>query len=60
MTEAGRPRLPLLDQSDKQQLFSRSFVQGNIYDTADRRGIAVDLLILFRWHQGGGFYTGLF
>ena len=43
-----RSRIPCLDQSDKQALFSRHFGQGNIYDTPDRRGIAVDLLILFR------------
>ena len=50
----------MLDQSDKQQLFSRSFGQGNIYDTADRRGIAVDLLILFRDIQPkGGQFTKL-
>ena len=41
-------RLPRLDQSDKQQTFARNFGMGNIYDTSDRRGIAVDLLILFR------------
>jgi len=40
--------LPRLDQSDKQQIFAKSFGMGNFYDTADRRGIAVDLLILFR------------
>lgn len=34
--------------ADKQQSFARHFGQGNIYDTSDRRGIAVDLLILFR------------
>merc|ERR1719309_1835915 len=54
---ANRSKLPMIDQSDKQQLFSRCFGQGNIYDTADRRGIAVDLLILFRDIQpkGGQF-----
>ena len=58
--QPSRARLPMLDQSDKQQLFSRSFGQGNIYDTADRRGIAVDLLILFRDIQPkGGQFTKL-
>ena len=48
--EAGtaRVKIPLIDQTDKQAAFSRHFGQGNIYDTPDRRGIAVDLLILFR------------
>ena len=44
----GRVKFPLIDQTDKQAVFSRHFGQGNIYDTPDRRGIAVDLLILFR------------
>jgi len=43
-----RKNLPRLDQTDKQQAFARNFGIGNIYDTSDRRGIAVDLLILFR------------
>ena len=47
-TSVTRSRGPCLDQTDKQTLFSRHFGQGNIYDTPDRRGIAVDLLILFR------------
>ena len=46
-TSVTRSRGPCLDQTDKQTLFSRHFGQGNIYDTPDRRGIAVDLLILF-------------
>ena len=51
-------RLPRLDQSDKQQIFARNFGMGNIYDTADRRGIAVDLLILFRdIHPKVGVHT---
>ena len=40
--------VPRLGLADKQQNFARHFGQGNIYDTSDRRGIAVDLLILFR------------
>ena len=47
-TAVTRSRGPCLDQSDKQTLFSQHFGQGSIYDTPDRRGIAVDLLILFR------------
>ena len=47
-TDATRVKFPLIDQTDKQAVFSRHFGQGNIYDTPDRRGIAVDLLILFR------------
>ena len=43
-----RSRGLCLDQTDKQTLFSQHFGQGSIYDTPDRRGIAVDLLILFR------------
>jgi len=55
-----RSRIPCLDQSDKQALFSRHFGQGNIYDTPDRRGIAVDLLILFRdIHPKGGQFSKL-
>jgi len=53
-------KLPMIDQSDKQAQFSRQFGQGNIYDTPDRRGIAVDLLILFRdIHPKGGQFTKL-
>jgi len=52
--------LPRLDQSDKQQAFARNFGMGNIYDTADRKGIAVDLLILFRdIHPKGLTYNKL-
>merc|ERR1719158_1285912 len=55
-----RSKIPCLDQTDKQSLFSRHFGQGNIYDTPDRRGIAVDLLILFRdIHPKGGQFTKL-
>ena len=55
-----KSKLPMIDQSDKQALFSRHFGQGNIYDTPDRRGIAVDLLILFRdIHPKGGQFCKL-
>jgi hypothetical protein len=40
--------LPRLDQTDKQQAFAKNFGMGNIYDTPDRRGIVVDLIVLFR------------
>ena len=56
----AKSKLPMIDQSDKQALFSRHFGQGNIYDTPDRRGIAVDLLILFRdIHPKGGQFCKL-
>jgi len=61
-TETGvtRRRGLCLDQTDKQTLFSQHFGQGSIYDTPDRRGIAVDLLILFRdIHPKGGQFTKL-
>jgi len=55
-----KSNLPCLDQSDKQQVFAKNFGMGNIYDTSDRRGIAVDLLILFRdIHPKGLHYNKL-
>ena len=55
-----KSKLPMIDQSDKQALLSRYSDQGNIYDTPDRRGIAVDLLILFRdIHPKGGQFCML-
>ena len=47
-TSFGQFSLPRLDQTDKQQAFAKNFGMGNIYDTPDRRGIVVDLIVLFR------------
>eukprot|EP00088_Acartia_fossae_P045155 TRINITY_DN4838_c0_g2_i2.p1 TRINITY_DN4838_c0_g2~~TRINITY_DN4838_c0_g2_i2.p1 ORF type:complete len:1164 (-),score=256.22 TRINITY_DN4838_c0_g2_i2:454-3480(-) len=44
----SKKNLPRLDQTDKQQAFAKNFGMGNIYDTPDRRGIVVDLIVLFR------------
>jgi len=47
-TKICKKNLPRLDQTDKQQAFAKNFGMGNIYDTPDRRGIVVDLIVLFR------------
>lgn len=59
--DAPTRRVPVaIDQSEKQSRFAKHFGQGNIYDTPDRRGIAVDLLILFRdIHPKGGSFLKL-